>query len=200
MQGAHIKQCKVTRRLLDRCQMRVSSCRAAAAVAQWWALLVALWRVVHGDAISFRWPCQLVVILVSYWWPAMVTLTLKGATSQVAGSLAVLDQTVIVLDRTVITIYSVLSFPSAWGWVIPSLVTSLRDTPAHRPSQLSPVSVVTDNYVCKTLLRAGFFPGARSCAFNFLLKLSVLNPLVLSLAGRQRLIFSHSHVCSTFNR
>ena len=59
----------------------------------------------------------------------------KGATSQVAGSPAVLNQTVIVLDRTVIvldrtiiTIYGVLSFPSAWRWVRPSLVTSRYKT------------------------------------------------------------------------
>ena len=52
----------------------------------------------------------------------------KGATSQVAGRPTVLDQTVIVLDRTVKTIYGVLSFPSAWRWVRPSLVTSHYET------------------------------------------------------------------------
>ena len=52
----------------------------------------------------------------------------KGATSQVAGSPAVLDQTVIVLDRTVITIHGVLSFPSARRWVRPSLITSDHET------------------------------------------------------------------------
>ena len=66
----------------------------------------------------------------------------KGATSQVAGSPVVLDRTVIVLDRTAIRINGVLSFPLAWRWVRPSLVTSHYET--HQPSQLSSVLVVTD--------------------------------------------------------
>ena len=63
-----------------------------------------------------------------YVWEGRYIILLKGATSQVAGSPAILDQTVIVLDRTVITICGVLSFPSAWRWVRPSLVTSLCET------------------------------------------------------------------------
>ena len=55
-------------------------------------------------------------------------LRVKGATSQVAGRPTILDRTVIVLDRTVTTIYGVLSFPSAWRWVRPSLVTLHYET------------------------------------------------------------------------
>ena len=40
---------------------------------------------------------------------------------------------------------------------------ALWDTPAHRPSQLSPVSVVTDMFI-RPWPRARLFPGARSCA------------------------------------
>ena len=54
----------------------------------------------------------------------------KGATSQVAGSPAVLDRTLVVFDRTVIvlnptvmTINGGHSFPPAWWRVRPSLVT-----------------------------------------------------------------------------
>ena len=58
----------------------------------------------------------------------------------------VLDPTVIVRDSTVMTIYGDHSFPLTWWWVRPYLhgYFALLDTPAHRPSQLSPVSVVTD--------------------------------------------------------
>ena len=50
-------------------------------------------------------------------------LRVKGATSQVAGSLLVLDRTVIVLNPTVMTINGGHSFPPAWWWVRPTLVT-----------------------------------------------------------------------------
>ena len=43
----------------------------------------------------------------------------------------------------------------------------LRDTPAHWPSQLSAVSVMTDIfYINKTLSHAGLFPGTWSCAIK----------------------------------
>ena len=98
-------------------------------------------------------PAALLKLPVSWWYAKrqefVVRWLLKGATSLVAGSPAVLDQTVIVLDqtvivldravivfdrtvivldRTVITICGVLSFPSAWRWVRPSLVTSHYET------------------------------------------------------------------------
>ena len=46
-------------------------------------------------------------------------------------------------------------FPlSGWRWVRPSGYFAVRDTPAHRPSQLSPVPVMTDMFVgpCPALI------------------------------------------------
>ena len=76
-----------------------------------------------------------------------------GFTSEVADYLVVhAGPGVIVLDRS--AVYGVLSFLSAWRWVRPTDLQVcgqtlsgyfvLRDTPAHRPSQLSPVSVMID--------------------------------------------------------
>ena len=83
---------------------------------------------------------------------ALINIGVKGTTSQVVGSPAVLDRTVIVLnwtiivlnrtvwtviildhtvivlDWTVITIYGGHSFPPAWQWVRPYLVTSPCET------------------------------------------------------------------------
>ena len=136
---------------------------------------------------------------------------LKGATSQVAGSPAVLDQTVIVLDwtdtvldRIVITICGVLSFPLArrWVrlWVRPSLVRPTVSGYLHTTRHTSTLALPTlsclsgDGYVYRTLPRAVLFPGARSCAFNWTVvhKLNILwwasaaahKPLPLWLRGR----------------
>ena len=109
-------------------------------------LLLAFTRLGHeyqdpGSFESVRWnACVHRPDLILYSHPIEfleigVRTHVKGATSQVAGSPAVLDQTVIVLDRTdivldriVITVCGVLSFPSAWQWVRPSLETSLYET------------------------------------------------------------------------
>ena len=104
----------------------------------------------------------------------IVCWLLKGATSQVAGSPAVLDQTVIVLDQTVIvldrTVITIIRRPLiSFGLVVGQTVScyiALRNTPAHRPSQLSPVSVMTDMFIRPCPELHGLFPGARSCAFN----------------------------------
>ena len=71
---------------------------------------------------------------------------------------------------------------------------ALRDTPAHRPSQLSPVSVVTDN-VYRTLPRAGLFPGARSWTFKDILRLALLL-LVDCLTSQQQASVSQGRICS----
>ena len=108
-------------------------------------------------------------------------MDVKGATSQVAGSSAVLDRIVtvldrtvivldraiIVLDRSVIAIYGILSlnFPRPGGgsdrlWLLHA---------GRHPSApaLPTLSILSgDRYVNKTLPRAGLFPGARSCAFK----------------------------------
>ena len=69
----------------------------------------------------------------------------KGATSLVAGSLAVLDGTVIVLDRFL----GGHSFTQhGWRWVRPYLVASPCKTHQHTgPTHLSPVSVMTDMFL-----------------------------------------------------
>ena len=111
----------------------------------------------------------------------MVGCLLKGATSQVAGSPAVLDRTVIVLDRTVIVldrivivldrtvtaIYGILSLnflrPGGGSdrlW----LLRAVRHTSTPALPSLSCLS--GDRHVNKNLPRAGLFPGARCCAFN----------------------------------
>ena len=110
-------------------------------------------------------------------WPRV-----KGATSQVAGSPAVLDRTVIVLDRTIIVldrivivldravtaIYGILSLnflrPGGGSdrlW----LIRAARHTSAPA---LPTLSILSGDryYVNKTLPSAGLFPGARSCAFK----------------------------------
>ena len=104
-------------------------------------------------------------------FPGARCCAFKGATSQVSGSPAVLDQTVIILDqtdivldqtviildrtdivldrtvivllRTVITICGVLSFPSAWRWVRPSLVNSHYQT--HQRTALPSLSCLSDD-------------------------------------------------------
>ena len=114
-------------------------------------------------------------------WTGQGEPWVKGPTSQVAGSPAVcdrtvivLDQTVIVLDRTIIVldrsvkaIYGIfsLNFLRLGGgsdrlW----LLRAARHTSAPALPTLSILS--GDRYVNKTLPRAGLFPGARSCAFK----------------------------------
>ena len=73
-----------------------------------------------------------------------------------------------------------MSFGPAVGQTV-SGYFALRDTPAHRPSQLSPVSVVTDMFV-RPCPCAGLFPGAWSCVF----KLMKLSSSLLQTMGAHR--------------
>ena len=118
---------------------------------------------------------------------------LKGATSQVAGSPAVLDRTVIVLnrtiivldrivivlDRTVTAIYSILSLNFLRPGGGSDHLWLLRAARHTRAPALPTLSILSgDRYVNKTLPSAGLFPGARSCAFNtFFLLARVYNLL-----------------------
>ena len=125
----------------------------------------------------------------------LVGLVVKGATSQVAGSPAVLDQTVIVLDRTVIVLdrtvivlYRTIIVLDRIVIVLDRSVTAiygilslnflrpgggsdrlwLLRTARHTSAPALPTlsCLSDDRYVNKTLPCAGLFPGARSCAFK----------------------------------
>ena len=86
----------------------------------------------------------------------------------------ILDRTVIVLDRSVIAIYGIfsLNFLRLGGgsdrlW----LLRAVRHTSAPALPTLSILR--GDRFVCKTLSCAGLFPGAWSCAFKFLLYMTL---------------------------
>ena len=115
-------------------------------------------------------------------------LSLKGATSQVAGSPAVLDRTVIVLDQTVIVLDQTVIVLDQTVIVLDRTAITitvsshflrpgggsdrlwlLRNTRHTSTPALPTLSCLSgDRYVCKTLPRAGLFPGTRSCAFKVL--------------------------------
>ena len=91
--------------------------------------MLARWLYEVGGKVAGIWPACPFCVVYSLRHTSTPALDLTGATSQVAGSPAILDQTVVVLDRTVnvlnrTAIYGVLSFLSVWRWVRPYLVTS----------------------------------------------------------------------------
>ena len=143
--------------------------------------------IVYSDIDTIRLIHSLIIMTLEW--------SLKGATSQVAGSPAVLDRTVIVLDRTVIVldrtiivldrtvivldrtiivldlsviaIYGIFSLNFLRLGGGSDLLWLLRAVRHTSAPALPTHSILSgDRSANKTLPRAGLFPGARSCAFK----------------------------------